>query len=218
MIFDDNDVLLMIGDSITDCGRTRLECPGIEPSLGNGYVSMVAATLTRRHPAKAIRIINRGNGGDTSRGLVGRWQRDVLDLDPNWLSIKIGINDVWRQFDSPDNPAAGVPIDEYEANLDGLLATTRPLVKGIILITPYFIEPNRAEPMRAMMDEYGGVMKALAEKHGTLLVDTQTPFDAALAEHHPLHFCADRVHPNPMGHYLLAGAFLEAVGISLPQE
>ena len=80
MIFDDNDVLLMIGDSITDCGRTRLECPGIEPSLGNGYVSMVAATLTRRHPAKAIRIINRGNGGDTSRGLVGRWQRDVLDL------------------------------------------------------------------------------------------------------------------------------------------
>ncbi|MBL7134117.1 MAG: SGNH/GDSL hydrolase family protein [Phycisphaerae bacterium] len=224
MILGANDVLLMIGDSITDCERSRPEIDGVEPSLGAGYVSMVAATLGRLYPERAIRVINKGNSGDTTRQLKARWQRDVLDIAPDWLSIKIGINDVWRTFDQPDDPSAGVGIDEYRANLDQLIVSAKPVVaKGVILMTPYFIEPDRSEPMRAMMDQFGRVVRELADRHEALLVDTQAPFDEELLDkegkkHHPMHFCADRVHPNPRGHYLIARAFLAAVGAAVPDE
>ena len=36
---------------------------------------------------------------------------DVLDLKPDWLSIMIGINDVWRQFDNPTEPELHVYPD-----------------------------------------------------------------------------------------------------------
>jgi lysophospholipase L1-like esterase len=212
MILEQDDVLLMIGDSITDCGRVRIAHADVEPSLGSGYVSMVAETIHHKYSALNVNVVNKGNGGNTTRDLKARWQTDVLDIAPDWLTIMIGINDVWRIFDCPDNPEYGVPIDEYEVNLEELIASAKPVVKkGIILATPYFIEPNRQDKMRAMMDDYGAVVKKLAEKHGTLVVDTQAPFDKVLEKEYPMYFCSDRVHPNPKGHYLMAAAFLAVI-------
>ena len=219
MILEANDILLLIGDSITDCDRSRPEIGGVAAALGFGYVSMVAATLNTLYPERPVRVINKGDSGNTTRELKRRWQRDVLDIAPDWLSIKIGINDVWRTFDRPDDPSAGVGIDEYRASLNELIVAARPVVaKGIILMTPYFIEPNRAEPMRAMMDEFGQVVRELAATHEAILVDTQTPFDEEFETHHPLHFCADCVHPNSRGHALIAHAFLAAIGADVPDK
>jgi len=93
--------LLMIGDSITDVGRARPIGEGRNDELGKGYVSFVDALLNSVYPQAAIRVINMGISGNTVRDLKARWQTDVLNLKPDWLSIMIGINDVWRQFDSP---------------------------------------------------------------------------------------------------------------------
>ena len=214
MLLQKNDRLLMIGDSITDCGRTRMDFAGLAPSLGSGYVSMVARTLHERAPELNIRITNKGISGNTTRDLLGRWQEDVLDLEPDWLSIMIGINDVWRQFDRPDDPEAGVPLAEYKANLESLIEQAQPVVtRGIILLTPYFIEPDRREPMRAMMDQFTETVKAAGETHNLPVADTQASFDKALETVHPLHFCADRVHPIPHGHCLIAEAFLDTIGL-----
>jgi lysophospholipase L1-like esterase len=65
--------------------------------------------------------------------------------------------------------------------------------------------------MRAQMDRYGAVVKRLAETHGTLFVDTQATFDAALKTYYPATLGWDRVHPTHIGHMLLARAFLQAV-------
>jgi lysophospholipase L1-like esterase len=89
------------------------------------------------------------------RDLAGRWQSDVLNLKPDWVSIMIGIHDVWRQFDAPLQTEWHVSLDEYSSVLEQLVRTTRPQLKGLVLMTPYFIEPNRADPMRVMMDMYG---------------------------------------------------------------
>src|SRR5688572_6920105 len=113
--------LLVIGDSITEAGRVPDAWPGDrQGSLGRGYVAMTAALLEATHPAQRVNVINRGVGGDTVRDLAARWQRDVLDLKPDWLVIMIGINDVWRQFDSPE-PELGVPPGEFEDTLSGLV-------------------------------------------------------------------------------------------------
>lgn len=206
-----NSKLLMIGDSITDCGRAR---PIAEAShwdaLGNGYVSLVNAFLTATMPQERIRIVNMGVGGNTVRDLAQRWPSDVLDLKPDWLSIMIGTNDVWRQFDTRLQTETHISIAEYIQTLETLIDVV-PNLKGLVLMTPFFIEPNRADPMRAMMDRYGEAVCALAERRNAIFVNTQAAFDAAMTELHPMTLASDRVHPNLTGHMILARAFLNAI-------
>jgi lysophospholipase L1-like esterase len=203
--------LVMIGDSITDAGRTRPVGEGLFDPLGRGYVCFVNALLGAVYPERGLRVVNMGSGGNTVRDLKARWQTDVLDLKPDWVSVMIGINDVWRQFDLPLQHECHVPIDEYEETLHHLIKTTLPSVKGLILVTPYFIEPNRQDPMRATMDQYGAVVKKLAAQYKTVLVDTQAALDKALEIHHPATLAWDRIHPNQVGHMCLAKAFVDAL-------
>ncbi len=207
-----NCKLLMIGDSITDCGRARPVGEARNDALGNGYVLLVNALLQTAYPAQRIRVMNVGTSGNTVRDLKARWDTDVIALKPDWVSIMIGINDVWRQFDSPLRREELVLPREYRATLDELVVRTLPLVKGLVLMTPYYIEPNPRDAMRARMDEYGGIVKQVAKKHGTVLVDTQAAFARVLATMYPAELAWDRVHPNMTGHMVLAKAFLKAIG------
>jgi lysophospholipase L1-like esterase len=204
--------LVMIGDSITDTERARPVGEGSAESLGKGYVTMVDALLGACYPDQLIRVLNTGISGNTVRHLKARWQTDVLDLKPDWVSVMIGTNDVWRQFDSPRQPEKAVPIGEYETTLDELVGTTLPAVKGMVLMTPFFLEPLRTDAMRAQMDRYGAVVKSVASKRGTLFVDTQAAFDEVLAVAYSAVLARDRVHPNHVGHMVLARAFLTAIG------
>ena len=165
-----NSTLLMIGDSITDCGRVRPVAESVGSDLGNGYVALIHAMLNATCPQRHIRIRNTGISGNTVRDLAARWQPDVLDLKPDWVSIMIGINDVWRQFDAPLQTEWHVSLDEYASFLEQLVRTARPQLKGLVLMTPYFIEPNRADRMRAMMDRYGEVVRQLAGQYQAILV------------------------------------------------
>jgi lysophospholipase L1-like esterase len=203
--------LIMIGDSITDCGRDRESAEATGDGLGNGYVSLVNALLHSAAPQARVRVVNQGVSGNTVRDLRARWQADVLDHRPDWLSVMIGINDVWRHFNPAVLEDELISEPEFESTLDELLAKAKPHLQGLVLLTPFFIEPNRAEPMRAMMDVYGAAVKRLAAKHQAILVDTQAVWDAALVHLHPMGLAMDRVHPNLTGHALLARAFLQAI-------
>lgn len=202
--------ILMIGDSITDCGRPRPVGEGAG-GMGSGYVNMVNSLLTAVYPDLGIRVVNMGISGNRVRDLKARWQTDVVEHQPDWLSIMIGINDVWRQFDNPLRPELHVRLDEYQATLEELVTKTVPFLKGMVLMTPYFLEPNRDDPMRKAMDDYSAVVRHLAQEHKAVFVDTQSAFDRLLRYLHPMSIAADRVHPNAIGHMVLARAFLDAV-------
>ena len=105
-----------------------------------------------------------------------------------------------------------MPLEEYTRVLTALVEKTRPLVKGLILATPYVIESNRADPMRRRMDEYGAVVRDLAVRNNAVFIDTQAAFDAVLVHTHPMTLAWDRIHPNTTGHMILARAFLAALG------
>jgi len=208
----DGKTLVMIGDSITDCERKRPYGEGLFSGTGKGYVALVEALLQSKYPERRIRIINMGISGNTVRDLKARWASDVEELRPDWVSIMIGINDVWRQFDMPAIRSAHVYLEEYEETLNELVARTKPKTEGIVLMMPFYIEPNREDPMRAEMDRYGAAVKRIAQKHGTLLVDTQAAIDALTVHLYPAAIAWDRVHPNLTGHMAIARAFLDAVG------
>lgn len=213
MLIAPGSKLLMIGDSITDCGRARPVAEGNE--VGSGYVSLVNALLGAVYPSHCIRVFNMGVNGNTVRDLKARWRKDVLDQQPDWLVIFIGINDVWRQFDTPLRTEQHVLIDEYRRELDGLIRQTAPHLQGLVLMTPYFLEPNRDDPMREAMDAYRGVVSELAATHNAVLVDTQSAMDALLEQAHPMALAWDRIHPNQTGHMALALAFMRAIGATL---
>jgi lysophospholipase L1-like esterase len=202
----------MIGDSITDAGRTRPIGEGLFDALGKGYVANVDALLTSAYPEHCVRIINQGCGGDTVRELKARWKTDVLDLKPTWLSVMIGINDVWRQFDLPRQTNIHVLPDEYENTLEELIGETRSQITGLILMSPYYIDLNKSDPMRSQMDKYGSIVRRVAEKHDAIFVDSQAAFDAVLVHFHPMSLAWDRIHPNHIGNMILAKAFLNQIG------
>jgi lysophospholipase L1-like esterase len=207
--------LVMVGDSITEAGRDPSGNPtpwSPNLGLGQGYVTLVDAYLGALHPESKIRVINAGGDGNTVLDVAARWKRDVLQRKPDWVSLMIGINDVWRQFDQPRVVESHVPPGVFERTLDRLVGQTRGRVRGIVLMTPFIVEANRFDAMRRRMDEYGGIVKRVSRKHRTLCVDTQSLMDGLTKHTHPMSLAWDRIHVNYVGHLLLARAFLEAVG------
>ncbi len=208
MKIDDKQTILFIGDSITDCGRSRPIGEG--NGLGSGYVAIIDSLLTSFYPEKRIRIINTGIGGNRVTDLADRWQTDAVDIVPDWLSIMIGINDVWRQFDNI-NLLEQIDPERFESTYSELLDQTRRHLKGLTLMTPFYLETNAEDPMRKLMDVYGKIVKRLAKDYDAQFVDTQSFFNVHLNHRPTQSICSDRVHPNQAGHMILARAFLSSI-------
>jgi len=217
MLIEKNQRLVFTGDSVTDVGRARPIGEGRDRSLGDGYPLFVDAMIRAWMPDHPIRVTNMGISGYRSRDLLSTWQEDCLDLLPDWVSICIGINDVWRRYDVPFQKERAVELDEYEENLKTILDRTIPLVKGVILCTPYYLEPNRDDAMRKDMDRYCEVCRKLAKEYNLPLVDFQAAFDEALQYIYPSTFTWDRIHPNASGHMVMARAFLKAIDFPIKE-
>ena len=211
MLLKPHEKIVFIGDSITDAGRAQPSGEGLFGALGTGYVNLFDGAIQSVYPELGIRTVNKGTSGDTVRDLKKRWQIDVLDQDPQWVAIMIGINDVWRQFDLPWQGENHVSETEYRETLTELVTTTAIRVRGLILATPFYIEPNPTDAMRAKMDVYGSIVRAIASDHSTVYVDTQAALAPVLNHYYPAALAWDRVHPNTIGTMTLARAFLNAI-------
>lgn len=212
MIFQNNDRIIFAGDSVTDMGSNQPLGEGLSDKVGRGYVRVVENMLAVWYPELNFRITNAGTSGNTSRDLLARFERDVTSQNPDWVSICIGINDVWRQFDVPAILDATVLPDEYESNVESMILAVKEKVKGIFILSPYYIEPLSEDPMRRRMDEYGEICRRLAEKHGCEFVDFQRMFSDYCKYQHSSRLAWDRVHPNQMGATLMAREFLRHTG------
>lgn len=201
--------VLFIGDSITDCGRR-----GVEQPLGAGYVKYFNDLLVIREPEKRVRIINKGISGDNVTGLLNRWSDDVLRHRPDWLSIKIGINDLHWYLRDPQN---GISPQRYAKDYTALLEQTMTRLPKcrILLIDPFYISaetsPNSFRfKVLELLPEYLAAVHQLSRKFKTRLVRTHELFRAELKYRDPDTFCPEPVHPNMTGHLLIAEAVYRA--------
>lgn len=196
-------LLLFIGDSITDADR-HMSPDG----LGWGYVRFIYESMRIKYPELRITMINRGIDGNRLADLEMRWDKDCIKLQPDFVSILIGINDTWRMFDQ--NQLS--PIHEFETRYRKLLKHLTSQSKAkIILCTPFMLPdpPDRAK-WRSDLDARIAVIEKLAGEFNAILVPFDQLFDTAAKSAPCLHWLHDGVHPTKAGHELMAELWLQA--------
>ncbi len=213
MLFERKDRLLFIGDSITDSNRNYDAMPAGWSSWGDGYVNLLNAYTTALLPEQELMIVNRGNSGDTIVDLEARWQADALGFGADWVTVMIGVNDVWRHFDGRFAQVPLVSEAVFEATYRRLIEETLPTVKGMILLSPFMAESNLADPMRQHVDAFRMIIEKVAKEYGLLYGNVQNKIDEFLRHQSSYVLSSDRVHPSLVGHLLIAQTWLEAVGI-----
>ena len=193
-----------IGDSITDAGRDRSD----PDSFGDGYVSLLAPDLI----AAGATVRNLGIAGDRARDLAARWDAELMPTAPELLTVYVGVNDMWRRFDSDDPTSEEEFATTLDTLLDRVAAAHGPRV---ILMEPYFLPVT--EEQRGWLDDLDGkreAVRALAAAHGAAVVPLHDVMTAAAAARAVAELAPDGVHPTPLGSQLIADAWRAAAGIS----
>ncbi len=196
--------ILFQGDSITDWQRKYEEFY----DLGLGYVRFAAEGLREQLPGRELEFINRGMSGDRTRELKKRWQTECIDLQPDFVSILIGLNDTWRAFDQNDP----TPAQEYEDSLRAMLEDVKQHTRAkILLLEPFLLHdtPDKDE-WRADLDAKIERCRKLAREYADAYLPLDGILAAASVQKEPAYWAADGIHPTEAGAKLIARYYVEA--------
>ncbi|GAA4455143.1 SGNH/GDSL hydrolase family protein [Novipirellula rosea] len=209
--------LLFQGDSITDMkwGRNQQDR---NHYLGHSYVFLIAARLGVDLPEAELEFFNRGHSGNTVADLRARWQQDAIEIQPDILSILIGVNDVGRTIRAKQEH---VPVEKWERDYRSILDASRtanPKLK-IVLLDPFVLPSSRFSDgeyakWRSEIDKLCNIVNVLADDYDAIHLRTQQIFDDAAKVAKPEHWIWDGVHPLPQGHELIARNWLQQLAAS----
>ena len=203
--------ILFQGDSITDCGRARLDIADPAYSrtgLGPGYPYLIATRLLCDR-GNDFQFYNFGISGNRIVDLYARWKADCINLCPDILSILIGVNDTGHEKVLRN----GVEVPRYEQFYRMLLDWTLnelPNVK-LVLLEPFVFPFGAVTP--DWVDEIaqrGDVVRRIADDYQAVFIPVQSILNDALQKAPREHWLADGIHPMPAGHQLIADAWLKA--------
>jgi lysophospholipase L1-like esterase len=184
-----------------------------------------------------LTVVNAGVGGNTTRDALNRLERDALRHRPRLLVLQFGINDsavdVWKQ---PPATTARVPLPEYLDNLRAMVRTARTQQIQVVLMTP---NPLRWTPKlkslygkppydpaaedgfeSATLRPYIAALRHLATELTLPLVDVHAAYPAFAAHHQTSMdtLLLDGMHPNDLGHQLVAQQLLPVIQKALRQR
>ncbi len=208
-----NTIIVFQGDSITDAGRKRENehLANDREMLGHGYAMFAAADLLSTHPDKNLRIYNRGISGNKVFEMQKRWDKDCIQLQPDILSILIGVNDFWHMKLGRYEGTLSTFTDDYR----NLLIQTKMKFPDIKLAVcePFTIKGGKSTDSSwyPAFDDYRASVKALAKEFGAIFVPFQAVFDKALEKAPVTYWGEDGVHPSMAGAMLMKTAWMKAV-------
>lgn len=222
--YTNGDVVVFFGDSITHGGRYH------------EYVSDYYAT---RFPEASIRFVNSGIGGDTAGAAFKRIPEDVAEYSPTHVAFHFGMNDVGRWLYLPETTSRELAERErcqaaYRENMKRLVSGVRkaaPNAKFTYLTpTPYedaAVVTNAPKTGWASVNQIGcnlglslmaGYVIASAERDKADFVDWYSALNGFRLRHQKddkfFSFVRpDRVHPDELGHSVMAWEFLKRQGV-----
>ena len=202
--------ILFQGDSITDGGRDRENLNPNNPwALGQGYVFYAAGWMLKNSPEFEFEVFNRGISGNKVFQLDERWEVDCLEIQPELVSILIGVNDFWHTLSSGYEGTAEIFERDYRALLH---RTFEQLPNASVIIgEPFVVKGGTAitDDWFPAFAEYQEIALKLAREYNTGFVPYQAYFDKALETAPVSYWCPDGVHPSIAGSVMMAEAWME---------
>ncbi len=206
--------ILFQGDSITDAGRDYRN----GNDLGKGYPLLVASSLGIDYPLE-YKCYNRGVSGNRIVDVYARIKADIINLKPDYLSILIGVNDVWHEIGG-NNGVDNEKFEKIYAMLLEEIYTALPDTK-ILILKPYVLNgnatcnteefPNRYNDFYTEVLKRAETAERVADKFNIPTVDLQAEFDSVLETVKDVTYLTpDGVHPTSNGHELIKRAWLMA--------
>ena len=207
--------LIFTGDSITDCDRLWDDRP---EQLGFGYVRMIYEYLLKKSGAEpaaeegfgvvpGLRIYNRGHDGFTAFQMKHRWEEDCLSLEPDLVTILVGINDLYMHIGG----AGGYGAEGYGIHLEEMIDQAKGRTGAkLILMEPFvFPKPLEYAAWEEPLSEFREEMRRLAGKYGMGFVPLWDMFREAQKRYAADTLTTDGIHLTEKGHRLLAAAWLK---------
>lgn len=201
--------IVFLGDSITDANRLWLPAP--YEGLGNGFVYLAAQALKKQN--KNISVINKGIDGLTLPSLIRSLSRDCYSLQPDIVSILIGINDVGISMNTGISLKEQHFCEQFDLLLQSIQAHTN---AKILCMTPFIFPFPECylnwipETLRA---EHW--IQEAAQKYHIPVFSLHAPLNHAAEGLGYQLLTVDGIHLAPEGTRLLAGHWLNLYHTSL---
>ena len=198
--------ILFQGDSVTDAGRDRSD----PHDMGNGYPRFASAMIQDSFPDTEFEFVNLGISGNRTEHLVARLESDFIEIQPDIVSIMIGINDVWHHY---AHEFVETTDEQFEKNyrfvLDAIKSRTN---ARILMIQPFLLET--VDPAKQVLCEELARKQAIIKRLADEYADAYLPLDEILHQEvdaDPAEYSRDGVHPTPDGACRIGEAYLGAI-------
>lgn len=196
--------LLFQGDSITDAGRRREDIH----DLGRGYPLYAAELLKNKYPEIEFEFIDLGISGNQTKDLVERLETDFIEIQPDIVSVLIGINDIWHHADDK----SWIPDEVFEQRYRTVLSAIREKTNAKIMIMEPFLIP--AEDKLFFREDLAPkieLVRKLAREYADVYLPTDGLLQSAFIGDEPLSYAADGVHPTEKGARYIGGLYAEYI-------
>ncbi len=202
--------ILFQGDSITDAGRDRSDCH----NLGEGYPFYAAQYIKEDNPDIDFEFINLGISGDQTKDLVKRLQSDFIDVQPDIVSILIGINDTWHRAAFRKWLSNKVFEENYRKILTEIKEKTN---AKILMLEPFLLYAPDKEFFRKDLNPKIDIIRKLAKEFADFYIPLDGLFASASLGVDDLHWSEDGVHPNANGSEYIGGLYASAIKIIIDE-
>ncbi len=205
--FKDGDKVIFLGDSITHGGE---------------FLYWVQAMYQLRQPGSKIRVENAGISGDVASGGLARLGYDVLDKKPNRVFIMFGMNDInlslYAKGGTELDEKRMKPLKKYEDNLNQICDRLKEAGIAVTLITPtpynQYGKGNPSTYNEAGLAAAAKIVRKIARERRLELVEFHVPMTEVIKKQPKIFpMRTDKVHPNPLGHLLMAYYLCKEAGL-----
>lgn len=162
--------ILFQGDSITDAERNRDDIH----DLGCGYPKYAAKYLADYFPGVDFEFIDLGISGNQTIDLVNRLESDFIDIQPDIVSILIGVNDTWHRAENKEWLADEEFEKRYRTVLDAIKKGTN---AKIVMLEQFLLPAEDKLYFREDLDPKIQIVRKLAREYADLFI----PLDGILA-------------------------------------
>ncbi len=150
--------------------------------------------LQHKHPRARVTAVNGATGGDSTVQGLQRLQAKVLDQKPDLVLIGFGMN---------DHNKGGVPIPQFEQNLQQIIARIRAGTQAEVVLFSAFPPNPRWKFGSHHMEDYAAATERVAREAGCAYANVFNNWQAMAARKKPEDLLGNNInHPNDFGHWI----------------